>query len=278
MKRQVNHPIDSLWFLLTKASISRSKSSVGGFTLIESLVAIIIVSITVVAISPPIFWATATRVQNRRAEQALAIAQGTIDQVRARVERGGSTSLELPAIDTAAAAGKRPNPDPPAPMAQWTSQQGITPTCNTVNALQGFVAATSTTAAIPAVKQYPDVGQYLPVVTTTDPSCKPDFLVQVFRNEGICDNGLCSASTVAADARQPRAFSVGVRVYSALATKATTPLLKDKASLIGTTGTGQAGTRPLAVLYATVAKSDSSSSLNRYRDLCNAGGSSKPCE
>ena len=282
MKRQVRHPIDSLWLVVIKASKSRSKSSGGGFTLIESLVAIIIVSITVVAISPPIFWATGTRVQNRRAEQALSIAQATIDQVRARVERGGSTALELPAIDNGATAGKRPNPAAPAPSAQWTPMQGIIPTCNTVANLRlpvAAVAATGTTAAVAAIagdKQYPNVDEYLPVKTTSDSDCtKPDFLVQVFRNEGICDNGLCSASAVAANDRKPLAFSVGVRVYSALAKNSTT-LLKDKASLIGTTGTGQAGTRPLAVLYATVAKSDSSSSLNRYRDLCKAVGTT--CE
>lgn len=269
MKRQVKNPIDSLWFVLTKASKSRSKSSVAGFTLIESLVAIIIISITVVAISPPIFWATGTRVQNRRAEQALSIAQGTIDRVRSKVERGGSTALELPAIDTTAPAGKRPNPPAPAPAAQWTSIQSIAPTpssCPNVNDLK------------PPNKLYPSIDQYLPVKTTTGSDCKPDFLVQVFRNEGICADGPCSASASPVDERRPLAFSVGVRVYSALAKNATTPLQREKASLIGTTGTGQAGTRPLAVLYATVAKSDSSNSLNRYRELCNAGGSSKPCE
>ena len=221
MKRQVKHSMGWFWFVLTKASISRSKSSVAGFTLIESLVAIIIISITVVAISPPIFWATGTRVQNRRAEQALSIAQGTIDRVRAKVERGGSTALELPAIDATATAGKRPNPPAPLPSAQWTSMQAITPECNTVNKLKpakAAVPATGATAEIPAVppdKQYPDIGQYLPVMTTTpfDPAaCKPDFLVQVFRNEGICDNGPCSASALPVDERRPLAFSVGVRV------------------------------------------------------------------
>lgn len=265
MKRQVKHPIDSLWFVLTKASKSRSKSSGGGFTLIESLVAIIIISITVVAISPPIFWATGTRVQNRRAEQALSIAQATIDRVRAKVERGGSTALELPAIDTTAAAGKRPYPAGPLPSAQWTSMQAVTKPCNTIASLD------------PAAKQYPDVGQYLPVMTTTDSVCKPDFLVQIFRNDGICADGLaCSASALPVNERRPVAFSVGVRVYSAIAGNGTTPLLKDKASLTGTTATGQAGTRPLAVLYATVAKSDASASLNNYRALCKAGGTA--CE
>lgn len=282
MKRQVKHSIDSLWLVLTKASKSRSKSSVAGFTLIESLVAIIIISITVVAISPPIFWATGTRVQNRRAEQALSIAQATIDQVRARVERGGSTAIELPAIDTGVAAGKRPNPIGPLPSAQWTSMQGITPTCNTVSQLKPAVAAVEAVGSTPATpakaaeQQYPGINQYLPVMTTTDCS-KPDFLVQVFRNDGICDDGLaCSASALPANERRPVAFSVGVRVYSALAKNGTTALLKEKASLTGTTGTGQAGARPLAVLYATVAKSDASASLNNYRALCKAGGTA--CE
>ncbi len=285
MKRQVKHPMDSLWLVLSKASKPRSKSSGGGFTLIESLVAIIIVSITVVAISPPIFWATGTRVQNRRAEQALSIAQATIDQVRAKVERGGATALELPAIDTGAAAGKRPNPAAPLPTAQWTPMQSVTLECNTVSRLKPSIAAvpaTETTAAVPAVagdKQYPDIGQYLPVMTTTDSVCKPDFLVQVFRNDGICDNGPCSASALPANERRPLAFSVGVRVYSALAARnSSTTLLKEKANLTGTTGTGQAGIRPLAVLYATVAKSDASTSLNRYRDLCKAGGTDSACE
>jgi prepilin-type N-terminal cleavage/methylation domain-containing protein len=278
MKRQVKHPMDSLWFLLTKAFKSRSKSSVDGFTLIESLVAIIIISITVVAISPPIFWATGTRVQNRRAEQALSIAQGAIDRVRAKVERGGSTALELPAIDTTATPGKRPNPDGPLPSAQWTSMQATTKECNTVASLQPAIAATDTTAAVPPAKQYPDINQYLPVKTTTDSDCtKPDFLVQIFRNDGICADGLaCSASALPANERQPLAFSVGVRVYSAIAAKSGNTLLKEKASLTGTTGTGQAGTRPLAVLYATVAKSDASASLNNYRALCKAGGTT--CE
>ena len=283
MKRQVKHPIDSLWFTLTKASKSNPKSSVSGFTLIESLVAIIIVSITVVAISPPIFWATGTRVQNRRAEQALSIAQATIDQVRARVERGGASALELPAIDPGTTAGKRPNPPGPLPSDPWTSMQGIIPKCNTVSGLKSAVAAvpavgaTPATPAIAADQQYPDLKQYLPVDTTTTKSsevCKPDFLVQVFRNAGICADGPCSASALPENERRPLAFSVGVRVYSAIAVKngGTTALEKEKASLKGTTATGQAGTRPLAVLYATVAKSDSSTSLNRYRELCKSGG------
>ena len=289
MKRQVRYPMNLLRFVLTKASNSRSKSSVAGFTLIESLVAIIIVSITVVAISPPIFWATGTRVQNRRAEQALSIAQSTIDQVRARVERGGASVLELPAI-APADPGKRPNPDGPLPKAEWTSakgivRQGIIPKCNRVysdlKSAQAAVPATETTAAVPAIaadKQYPNLTEYLPVdTTTTNPTaeCKADFLVQVFRNDGICADaldGLCKNSALPPSERRPLAFSVGVRVYSGIAAKEGNILLKEKASLKGTTGTGQAGTRPLAVLYATVAKSDSSNSLNRYRDLCKAGG------
>ncbi len=65
----------------------RSNSS-SGLTLIECLVAIIIVSLTVLAITPPILLATGTRVQSRRAEQANHIAQSEVDRLRLLVERG----------------------------------------------------------------------------------------------------------------------------------------------------------------------------------------------
>lgn len=286
MKRPMEHQVSAVQFLLRKRLKDRSVST-AGFTLIESLVAIMVISITVVAISPPIFWATATRVQNRRAEQALAIAQSSIDQVRAKVERGSATAPELPAIAPTAAGGIRPYPATgPAPTAQWTKTQSVLPVCNTVSKLkpaQAAVPATATTAEIPAVpadQHYPPVDQYLAVDTDGDAACTPDFLVQIFRNDGICSDGAaCASSTLPEADRVPLAFSVGVRVYSAIAKNAPVATLDpDKARLTGTSGTGQSGFKPLAVLYATVAKSDSSTALTRYRTLCKAGSDSKVCE
>ena len=93
--------------LLSAVPRSRAAKSASekGLTLIECLVAIVIISITVVAITPPIFVATASRIQSRRAEQANAIAQAEIDRIRTVVERGSKyTAEELPASGDGAVA------------------------------------------------------------------------------------------------------------------------------------------------------------------------------
>jgi prepilin-type N-terminal cleavage/methylation domain-containing protein len=273
MKRHMKHQVSAFLFLLGKSLRTRSGTSTSGFTLIESLVAIIVISVTVVAISPPIFWAAATRVQNRRAEQALSIAQSSIDEVRAKIERGSYTLNELPELAPSAAGGIRPYPSRgPAPNAQWTgAKRCMKPDLNTVSSLS------------PAVKNYPPIDQYLAVDTNggtaEDANCEPDFLVQIFRNEGICATGACNDPLLPPDQRKPVAFSVGVRVYSAIAKNSGVATLDpEKSRLTGTTGTGQSGFRPLAVLYSTVAKSDSSTALNRYRELCKSGSDKTICE
>ena len=110
-----------------------------GFTLIESLVAMIVISITLVAIVPPIFWATGTRVQNRRAEQALAIAQGEIDRVRTQVERGISViPNSIPKDEptnylpqSAGATSVFATYEGPAPTAAWSKMRSTNPSKNT---------------------------------------------------------------------------------------------------------------------------------------------------
>ncbi|MEH1791711.1 hormogonium polysaccharide secretion pseudopilin HpsB [Nostoc sp.] len=57
-------------------------SGEGGFTIIESLVAIILVAILLAAIAPTIVIATATRVQSKRVEQATQAARSFIDGVK----------------------------------------------------------------------------------------------------------------------------------------------------------------------------------------------------
>jgi prepilin-type N-terminal cleavage/methylation domain-containing protein len=54
-----------------------------GFTIIECLLAIILVSILLTAIAPVIALSVATRVQARRVEQATQAAKSYIDGVRA---------------------------------------------------------------------------------------------------------------------------------------------------------------------------------------------------
>lgn len=75
-----------------------SNASQQGLTLLECLVAIGVIAVVVTAFTPQIFLAVATQVQNRRAEQALQLAQGEVDRVRRTVERGDFADTELPPV------------------------------------------------------------------------------------------------------------------------------------------------------------------------------------
>lgn len=79
---------------LAKALLSKRNSSQQGFTLLESLIAIMVITVVIAALTPPIFLSVATRVQNRKAEQAMQLAQGEIDRVRRLVERGDYTIFD----------------------------------------------------------------------------------------------------------------------------------------------------------------------------------------
>ncbi|MCY7272404.1 MAG: type II secretion system GspH family protein [Phormidesmis sp. CAN_BIN44] len=214
-----------------------------GLTLIEGLVAIVIVSVTLVSITPPIFWATGTRVQNRRAEQALQLAQGEIDRVRTIVDQGKATIELLPAA--IATAGPLRSASVAAPNIPGNIAT-VNPKCTSVD------------DGIPAVNKYTQVN--------TDPNpenpndCKANFLIQTFRSTGF--------ATVAGGV--PDGFVMGVRVYSIVAE----PNLKagkgltEQASLKGTNGLGNQLTRPLAVQYSTIVRSNASQNLEIYRRLC----------
>ncbi|MDZ8109992.1 MAG: hormogonium polysaccharide secretion pseudopilin HpsB [Nostoc sp. DedQUE12a] len=78
----------------------------GGFTIIESLVAILVVSILLVAIAPVLSLSVATRVQSRRVELATQAARSYIDAVKTKkiaapVETGASTTLTAYSAPTA---------------------------------------------------------------------------------------------------------------------------------------------------------------------------------
>lgn len=78
-----------------------------GLTLIECLVAIVIVGLVSSAIAPALVISVATRVQSQKAEQALELAQSEIDRVRQLVERSEANTSNLPP----AAAVPGANPD-----------------------------------------------------------------------------------------------------------------------------------------------------------------------
>lgn len=81
---------------------SSSESSQSGFTIIESLVAIIVVSILLVAIAPVLVMSTATRVQARRIELATGAAKAFIDAIKSKSISENSITDAMSPVLTAA--------------------------------------------------------------------------------------------------------------------------------------------------------------------------------
>ncbi len=194
----------------------------------ECLVAILMISAVMVAITPPIFLTVATRVQNRKAEQALQLANGEIDQVRVLVEQGitEETRKQLPGEITGGTAA-------------------------TEVAAPSSFKSMNDCEATPSDAD-PDVAREVDV----DGDCEPDFLVQSF---------IANARKVPLGGIDiPLIFEMGVRVYSVTAQPNLGGLEKNQASLQLTSGEGQQSIRPLAVMYTVLGKGDLAPSLEEY--------------
>ncbi|MEG4215694.1 hormogonium polysaccharide secretion pseudopilin HpsB [Microcoleus sp. Pol14C6] len=74
-----------------------SQSPDGGYTIIESLVAMIVVSVLMIAIAPVMAFSVATRVQARRTELATQAAKAYIDGLRSESIKFGGTIKGFPA-------------------------------------------------------------------------------------------------------------------------------------------------------------------------------------
>lgn len=235
MLRHSSSPFLLRLLLATPRSHPPKPAPEKGLTLLECLVAIVIISITVVSITPPIFVATASRIQSRRAEQANAIAQAEIDRIRTIVERGSSyTTAQLPADggtgaakDIAAASGVAPLMLSPGSGAACSPKYPAT--------------------AAPAT-------QVIPV--DVDGDCIPEFAMQVFRSNKCIPDSLKSIVPEV----PPYSFTAGVRVYGYEVGNPMSKLSKERARLGLTTGRGGdnsaagADRQPLQVLYTRVAR------------------------
>ncbi|MCC5653174.1 hormogonium polysaccharide secretion pseudopilin HpsB [Nostoc sp. XA013] len=84
-----------------------------GFTIIESLVAIVVVAILLTAIAPVIVLATATRVQSRRVELATQAAKTFIDGIRTGAITTVPTTI-TPVLDAPSATLRRNLVDRPS--------------------------------------------------------------------------------------------------------------------------------------------------------------------
>ena len=210
-----------------------SKGSEQGLTLIECIIAIMVLVLVGTAIAPAMVLSVATRVQSQRAEQALEIAQSEIDRVRLLVER----REDLSGGDVAAIIAEFP------PLA------GGVATITDAPAPDAFNCAPTATQGLP-VSLDPAVDP-----CNLDPDQEPDFVIQSYRTEGINT-----------DAGVPRAFEMGVRVYDSRAFRdgGSDSLLTENATLGPTSGEGSRLNRPLAVLYTDIVASEEGDSLCRF--------------
>lgn len=218
----------------------RSLSSTAGLTLIECIVAIIMIGLSAAAVTPALVIAAATRVQSQKAEQAIQLAQGEIDRVRLLLEQGQFTVADLPP----AAAGNE-----------------------TLEALRDVGAPTSVqenSASFP---------NGVLVARSVDVGGNPgdDFIIQTWRSRGV--------QRSLADETVPVFFNIGVRVYDRQAFDSNAPgtLATDAPGSLGVVGgQGQRTTRPLAVIYASLGKGDMNSSLCDYFSITGATAAQTP--
>jgi len=237
------------WRSLQQLQLSLPQNSQSGFTIIESLVAVVVLAVLLTALSPVIVLSVATRVQARRVELGTQAARAYIDGVRAGTIDAPSNTITLNEVNM---------------------------TNNTFNSQRSLFAA----APVPAtgagsLSSCPTTtgNQYCQNSSTTTPSlycidldsggCSSgspkDLVVQAFRS-------ITSAST---DSNQ--GYLLGVRVYRADAFNDNVPLNQPNNGTLPTqaTFTGGLGNRKVPLVEMTT---EIVTTGTNYGNLCSRLG------
>ncbi|MEM8502771.1 MAG: prepilin-type N-terminal cleavage/methylation domain-containing protein [Cyanobacteria bacterium P01_D01_bin.1] len=222
-----------------------------GLTLIECLVAIAVIALTSATIAPVMVLSVATRVQNQKSEQALQIAQGEVDRIRLLIERNPTYSSADLALAESASAPLSSTPSTTPGTAITTVGKPTALSAESVWTASGYTPSAVTAREI-------DVNG----------DSNPDFVLQSFRGGAV-------EVAVTPTVTMPVAFDMGVRVYDYAAVTddagdIISDLDTDAATLGFTSGEGQRGRKPLAVLYTQIINSDNPQSLCRYMDYLRA--------
>lgn len=212
-----------------------------GLTLIEALMAIVVLTIVLGSIAIPVAITVGSRVQNRKVEQAQQIAQYFTEQTR----------LQMSLLSTWTYAGTTPSISSATPTLSY-SPVGAIPPLPTVSY--------STVASVPAPTTNCNVTG--PSYSVTCPSTAifgydldedalgaPDFYVQTFR-----------VSDVRSPSNEVIGFDMGVRVYpleslARLGSLSTIPLSVGFSSGVGDP------TKPIATAYTSIYRSEESEAL-----------------
>jgi len=227
----------------------KSQATVQGFSLLEPLVAILILAAVMSVFTPPMVLAIATRIKTFRVEQAIKAAQSEVDRNRRLIERETTASALNPQLPPAAT----PNTATPQAIGAPTSS---TPSCTTD---PNVIPPLPTTAQ-----------GWCPVPNPENPS-NPTLGMQVFRTQIYNLDGTAGSNT----SKLPVAYQLGVRIYSIQALQQNAGNLQTGTSTLSLSPTSQSLRAPLAVLYGPIARSDFStpneSALRRICVLNNAG-------
>ncbi len=153
------------------------QSCESGFTIVESLVALIVVAILLSAIAPVIVLSTATRVQSRRVELATQAAKAFVDGVQAK-------TISDPPID------------PSLSLTAATTAQPRTVSTSTNDYLLSSVAAPSVTNGLYCFNKDGSI-------TAPAPNCTSDlFYIQAVR-----------LAVTGSNPDQGQGYRLGIRVY-----------------------------------------------------------------
>ncbi|MEH2274182.1 MAG: hormogonium polysaccharide secretion pseudopilin HpsB [Nostoc sp.] len=229
-------------------------SGESGFTIIESLVALLVVAILLTAIAPVIVLATATRVQSRRVELSTQAAKTFIDSIRTGAITAPSTVITLAASTSAA------------------------PRRISDVAAVAAVAATGTTAATPAIPAVTGKPQdYLINNSSTKmppPEDSTKNTLYCFKKDGTISNPDCSSNTdnlfyiqaaqiKVTGSQANDGYRLGIRVYRA---DADFPLTaSDDTKKTQTPFTGGLGSRKAPLIEMTT---DIGNSTTTFQALC----------
>ncbi|BAY51850.1 hypothetical protein NIES2134_105550 [Thermostichus vulcanus NIES-2134] len=204
-----------------------------GLTLVECVIAILVVNLALAMLAAPLALIAATRLRNDRINQATEIARGEIDRLRVMMEQGinihsSSTSLLPPASSVAATLGNA------AALSTQLPPTGATPILNCI----------------------------LPPNPTT--ACERQlnntrFGVQIYRGSLVTNSsGLVLG------------YPVQVRVYSAESLPVPIDAVSigqpiEPATAMITSGGPESERRPLAVLTTEIVRADAAEALSYLR-------------
>lgn len=223
------------------------QSPESGFSLLEPLVAILILATVMAALTPPMVLAIATRVKTFRVEQAIKVAQSEVDRNRRLIDRETTASALNPKL-------------PPAATPNTANPQDIgAPTSSTPSCTNGIPTTPQSWCAIP------------------NPAGGASVLgMQVFRTQIFNLDGTTGFTA----SKLPVAYRLGVRIYPIQALQQNAGSLQTQASTLTLSPGARSLRAPLAVLYAPIARSDfSGTNQSALRSICrlNNGGSTTNC-